>query len=140
MLKTTETVIDGHRLRVTQLALGQSRPMFFKLTKICGPAVVSFMKALDGKKLADVALPVMADAIGELIKSLDYETFNAFVQTFARVTETFDEKNVSILLSGSIELDAFGGNYGTLLKWLAFCLEFNFASFLSGWDLTIPRG
>ena len=132
MLKTFETEIDGYKLRVTQLALGTSRPMAFKLLKIAGPAIAAFLKELDGKKIADVKPSAVAGALTELIEKLDYATFDTFVKTFAGVTEVLGDNGSNVLLSGSIDLDAFGGNFSTLIKWLAFCIDKNFSSFLVG--------
>ncbi len=139
MLQKYDTTIDGYSLRVTQLALGVSRPMAFKLLKVAGPAIASFVGELDGKKLADVKPSAMAGAIRELTERLDYATFDLFVKTFAGVTEVLGADGSNTLLSGSIDLDAFDGNYATLCKWLAFCVEKNFASFLSGSGLTALR-
>lgn len=140
MLQVHNTTIDGYQLKVTQLPLGISRPMFFKLTKICGPAVVGFLKNLDGKDLKSVALPVLADAIAEVIANVDYATFDAFMLSFAQVTEIIGADGSNTLLAPRLQTDAFNGNYATLMKWFAYSLDINFSSFLAGLGLTVPRG
>src|SRR4051812_2689427 len=110
MLNTVTVDILGTQVRVTQLPLAKSRPLFFKLMKVCGPGVVKFLSALDSKtQLQNVAMPVIADALGELVNSLDYPTFDLFVKEFATGSVILEPggNEHGRAMTAAIETDAF---------------------------------
>lgn len=137
MLAIADTVLDGTRYQITQLPLGISRPIFFKLLKVCGPALAGSIKSItDAKSLGDLDLAVLGQGLDELITRLDYSFFNELVLVFAGTTVIVDGSSPhGTALKATIETTAFDGDYGKLCRWLGFCLKHNFAGFLAGWAL-----
>lgn len=141
MLKSETREIGGRKLTVTQLGTGDGLRLFFKLGKLVGPSVGTLLRQWQGKS---VTKEVVGMAITELLAAIEWSDFNEFVQTFAKVTrETVtvtndrgDSEERTVSLDKTIGNIAFAGDYLTLMQWLGFCLEVNFASFFTGLGLT----
>lgn len=117
-VKTTE--IGGRTFAVTQLGAKDGFATFVKLTKMVGPA----MGKLSG------GLPALADAAQLLASNLDEVIGWGIVELFARHTTITIESGAAVPLNGA--LDVFAGKFEDLFAWLEFCLDANYASFLSG--------
>lgn len=117
-VKTIE--LGGRTFSVTQLGAKDGFATFVKLTKMVGPAI--------GKLAGGV--PAMADAAQLLASNLDEAVAWGVVELFARHTTMTIESGQAIPLTGGI--DVFAGKFEDLFAWLEFCLDTNYASFLSG--------
>jgi hypothetical protein len=118
MLETRSKSIDGFEYRVTQLGAKQGRVVFTRLAKVLGQA------------MADKDNPIAA-----LASSLDPGDVDYLCDTFAPVT-TVNIQGKEPRLSDIFDMH-FAGKYGPLLKWLGFCMEVNFGSFLDEMGINI---
>lgn len=141
-------VIAGKKYVVTTLSTDPGRKLWFKLLKICGPALGTFLRDAgaqlltgDGNfSLKAVSMPLAGAALTELVAGLQESDFDAFYATFLESTalELEDDKGTRRIQLESIKSVAFAGQYGIMVKWLGFCLEVNFASFFAELGLTAP--
>lgn len=114
--------------------------LFFKLIKICGPAMSRFLRALDiGDEVAleQLSVGVAADALDEVIRGLDEVTFKDFYATFAKNTQLITDEGGQLPLL-KVGPAVFSADYGTMVKWMAFAMQVNFSSFLSDLASTVP--
>ena len=142
MLKSDIREISGRRFRVTEVGTEEGLRLFFKLTKLIGPSMAELLKQWQGGTLKPVhAMP----ALSEFIAQLQWNDLSEFVNVFAKATvelvQGVDEKTGEpferqVPLDKTIKTTAFAGDYMTLMKWLGFCLEHNFASFFAGMGVT----
>jgi len=132
MLKSDTREIGGKRYCVTQLAAEPGQRLFFQLAKLIGPSVAALLREWQGK---EVTPDTVAAALSEFVQTLTYAQFRDFVDTFMGSTDVLgeDDKRVKLL---SMKALAFAGDYGSLMKWVAFCLEVNYASFFGDMGLT----
>lgn len=137
MLKSETREIGGRKLEVTQLGTGQGLKLFFKLGKLVGPSIATLIRQWQGKAISK---QVVADAMLELVEKLEWSDFQELVNVCAKSTSQVvtNERGetLRIELSKTIDTIAFAGDYLSLMKWLAFCLELNFASFFVDLGLT----
>jgi hypothetical protein len=74
----------------------------------------------------------------ELSERVTEADFEAIVAEFIKYTEVHTPGQTQ----GPVPLNpvfAFTGDYGSMFKWLALCIEHNYASFLGGLGITSPR-
>lgn len=112
MREQRQKEIDGSVYTVTQLGAKVGKNLMFRL----------------GKALAAAGADSTASGIASALREEDFE----FVcDTFARMTtfHTLEAPSKEPRLSDLFD-DHFAGRYGALVKWLAFCIEVNFGSFL----------
>lgn len=136
MLPETQVAIGAASYTLKTIPAGEARPLYFRLLKVCGPAMVRALRsgvtgfsslrnpetgALDPKLLG-----IAGDALEELLERLTEADFELFVKTFSRHTFIGTQQ-----LSAVIDTLAFAGHPGHLIVWLRECLKFTFASFLS---------
>jgi len=137
MLKSETREIGGRKLEVTQLGTAQGLKLFFKLGKLVGPSVATLIKQWQGKAISK---EVVGEALIELLDKLEWSDFQELVVVCARSTmqiHTNDKgETVRLPLEKTIDTIAFAGDYLSLMKWLGFCLELNFASFFVDLGLT----
>ena len=139
LLPTATRTIGPRTFIVTALPTTHGRRLFFRLIKICGPSVTRFLSAMDGvKDVRQMDASVLAAAAEELIRSLDESAFNDFYDTFAQHTQVSTESGGQVPFE-RVAVNVFSADYGSMIKWLAFCLEHNFASFFSGLVTTGSR-
>lgn len=132
LLPTGSRTIGDRTFVVTALPTTHGRRLFFRLIKICGPSVSKFLASLEGvTDLRKVDASVLASAAEELIRNLDESAFNDFYETFAQHTQVSTDSGGQVPFS-KVAVNVFAADYGSMVKWLAFCLEFNFASFFTG--------
>lgn len=137
-LPSTHRTIGARTFIVTALPTAPGRRLFFKLVKICGPAITRFLRSLDGKSasLEELDVSVLAGAADELIKNLDEVTFEDFYKTFSDSTRVVTPEGGEAPLA---TYNGFSADYGSMVKWMAFCLEVNYASFFGDLGLTALR-
>lgn len=137
MLPETTVTIGGLAYTLKTVPTGEARPLYFRLLKTCGPAVVRALRSgvTTFKSLKDPSTwGIAADAMDELLTRLNEEDFELFVATFAKHTTMAG----GVPLSGVINTLAFAGHPGHLFVWLSECLKFSFASFLADLGITSP--
>jgi hypothetical protein len=140
LLPTAHRQIGARTFFISALPTVPGRRLFFKLMKICGPACVSFLRSLDGtEKVEELDVAVLADAAEELIRNLSEADFEDFYTTFEGSTQVSTPEGGQVPLS-TLKARAFSADYGSMVKWMSFSLEFNFSSFLADLGLTAPRG
>lgn len=132
MLQSQTRKIGEHTYRVTQLGSEPGQRLYFRLIKLVGPSLAEVLKQWRGEKKVNSGSA--AAALTELMSSLDYSMWREFVDTFAEATDVLsdDGKRSGTLVELGINKPkglAFAGHYGHLMKWLAFSLEVNYASF-----------
>lgn len=136
MLKSDTREIGGKRYCVTQLAAEPGQRLFFQLAKLIGPSVAALLREWQGK---EVTPDTVAAALSEFVQSLTYAQFRDFVDTFmgsTKVLGTNDKGEETQAPLLSMKALAFAGDYGSLMKWIAFCLEVNYGSFFGDMGLT----
>ena len=140
MLKTETREIGGQRYAVTQFGTAEGLQIFFWLGKLVGPSIAALIKQWQGKS---IQASTIGAALAELSNGLTFGDFDRLVQACARSTRvvvTNDKgETVNVPLDKTIGTVAFAGDYLSLMKWLGFCLELNFASFFAGLGLTSPQ-
>lgn len=139
LLPTASRTIGSRTFTVTALPTTHGRRLFFRLVKICGPSVTKFLSSMDGiTDVRQVDAKVLAVAAEELIRNLDEPAFNDFYETFAQHTQVSTDQGGQVPLD-RVSATVFAADYGTMIKWLTFCLEHNFASFFTGLVATGSR-
>lgn len=137
MLKSETREIGGKRYAVTQFGTQEGLQIFFWLGKLVGPSIAALVKQWQGKS---ITVNVVSAALTELANGLQYADFNKLVQACAKCTKQVvtnaEGETVSVPLEKTIDTVAFAGDYLSLMQWLGFCLEVNFASFFVGLGLT----
>ena len=134
MLKIANRTINGKRYDIVALAAEPGRRMLIKLFKLIGPTL---SQALRGKsslkelRIVDLSGDDLANMVMELSERVSEDDFNTIVETFLGSTQ-IDGKPVEPYL-------AFAADYGSLFKWLGFCVEHNYSSFLGDLGITNPR-
>ena len=146
MLKSETKEIGGKKYSVTQLSAEPGQRLFFHLVKFVGPGVSTLLREWQGT-VTDEGKPqvdaeTIAAALSELVQVFTYAHFRDFVDTFMSSTHVIgsdkEGNEVRVPLEKTKAL-AFAGDYGSLVKWLAFCLEVNFGSFFDDMGLTSPQ-
>lgn len=141
MLKSETREIGGKRYAVTQFGTQEGLQIFFWLGKLAGPSIAALVKQWQGKSISQATVGA---ALVELANGLQWADFNRLVQACAKCTKQVITKvdehgateTVSLPLEKTIDTVAFAGDYLSLVQWLGFCLEVNFASFFVGLGLT----
>lgn len=110
MIESKTKTIGNHDYRVTQLGALKGRKVLTRLFKVIGPVVAAAVSG--GQNLAHA------------LDGVDEDTVEYLCDAFAARTEVD-----GVALDKVFEIH-FAGNYAEMVKWLAFCVEFNFASFL----------
>lgn len=146
MLKSETREIGGKEYCVTQLGAEDGQRLFFKLLKFVGPSVAALLREWrgrvdeQGKPQLDVR--VLSSALSEFMSQLSYGEFRDFVDTFMKSTALIgdaDERgNKPRVNLDKMKALAFVGDYGSLVKWLGFCLEVNYSSFFADMGAMLP--
>jgi hypothetical protein len=134
MLKSQSREIGGTTYEVQTLSTEPGLRLFFQLAKLVGPATASALKQWQTKEMTP---QMFAAGIAEFMSQLQYATFMDFVSTFQESTTVVGANGNKAKLS-DMKAIAFAGDYGSLMKWLGFCLEVNFKSFFVDLGLTKP--
>ncbi len=121
MIQTSERAIGKHTYYVTQLGFRKSREVFARLTKIIGPALGSLLAGGDNQAKAGAALEALCAQVSE--SDLEY-----LCDTFGEWTTVKAGDKKMKLTAEAMEL-VFAGHIEDCFRWLAFCLEANYAGF-----------
>lgn len=140
-LEAKDKTIGEHTYRVYQLPATQGLTMFMDLAKMVGPSLGVLIDAVKSEKggaasLSDLmGTSLQGDAFGTAIAALVERFDTAKVQDM--ISKLREKSEVDVSGSGNfVKLGAvyeahFAGKIGTLLSWLRFALEVQFADFLS---------
>lgn len=121
MRKEKETIINGTKLKVTQLGFAEGMELLTTLGRIIGPALS------DPQKTANSAA-----MIGNVISRLSYPEIASITDKLAKSTRTEREPGRWPLLEPEVDL---AGNYDLTLRWLKFALEVNYGDFFAAGGL-----
>lgn len=124
MIEKKTKSIGGKNYEVYELGAKKGRQVLTRLLRLLGPALGGMS---EGKGDAEARI---ASALGKLVESLTDADTDYFCDTFAAVTNVEMEGRMP-LLSDVFDLH-FKADYLNMFKWLAFCFEVNFGSFLAG--------
>lgn len=133
MIETVPKEIDGTTYHLHTLGARDGRHMLVRLTKVLGPSVGRLAestvdpKGQGGKGLAEA----VAGAIYELSEHLSEADLDWICEKFGNRTEIDQEGGKRHLLDLELQELHFAGRFGTMIKWLAACLEVNFADFFA---------
>ncbi len=122
MISTSERAIGKHVYLVTQLGFAKSRQVFARLTKMIGPALAELLASGDGQAKAGAALAALCQQVSE--SDLEY-----LCDVFADTTLVKMPDGKKARLDAQAQELIFGGAIADCFKWLAFCLEANYADF-----------
>jgi len=141
-LKQEERAIGNYTYRVTQLPSAKGLEVLAKLLEVLSGPLAALIPSLLGKgvenakatlaSLAPLALSRLVEELGPRIK---YADLKWLCETFGGRTllVTFDGKPPKSLTL-EVQQHHFAGRYGSLFKYLGFCLEMNFRGFTGGED------
>lgn len=115
MIPTETKEIDGTTFEVRGLDLRTERAMFVRLVKLLGPAITDFAKTKD-----------QTAALAKLLEVVDNEDLDYLILEFGKVSKFQIENGSTVPLMDA----AFKNGISTQMKWLWFCLEHQYASFL----------
>ena len=122
MIETVERTIGKHGYIVTQLGFKRSRQVFARLTKMVGPALSELLGGGESQAKAGAALSALCAQVSE--PDLEY-----LCDTFADCTLVKMPDGGKKRLDADTQEVIFGGHIEDCFKWLAFCLEANYAGF-----------
>jgi hypothetical protein len=121
MLETTTRTIGEDTYRVTPLQAIQGRKVLVKLLKALGPAAEAVADAQSGN---------VGALLAKLTANLEESLVDELCEIFAGRTEfQHGSKWIGLGEAGQFDLH-FIKKYGQMAKWLAFCVEINYGSFL----------
>jgi hypothetical protein len=140
MLKTEERTIGAHTYRVTQLPAPVGRKLLVRLTKVIAPVLGTGVKGIDLKdpqklSLLDIDLDSLGDALATFAEHLSEADLDYLCDVMAKQTQVNNIGELGPaqwLTLDSVQEHHFAGQYGDMFRWLAFSLEVNYRSFLSG--------
>lgn len=118
--------IDGIEYEVTQLGAKEGRALFVRISKMIGPSLASLAKA-DLASLMDSNVAQLAPAIETFVRDVSEEDLDVLCSKFAERSAYRDGKDWPEL-DRNFD-DHFAGAYLRMIKWLAFCVEVNYADF-----------
>lgn len=141
ILATATRTIGDRTFTISALPTLPGRRLFFRLVKICGPSFSKFLAALEGvSDIRKLDAAVLASAAEELIRNLDESAFEDFYNTFATHSQVSTPDGGGMVPFERVAATVFSADYGSMVKWLSFCLEHNYSSFFSGLAATNHRG
>jgi hypothetical protein len=121
MRKEKESIINGTKIKVTQLGFAEGMELLTMLGRIIGPALS------DPKKISQPA-----SIIGDIIGRLSYGELSSITDKLARSTRIEREPGRWPVLEPEVDL---AGNYDLTIRWLKFALEVNFGDFFAAGGL-----
>lgn len=121
--RVTKT-IDGIDFTHTQLGAKEGRKVLVMITKSVGPGLGKLL----GETNAVSVTAAIGDAVKDLADSLTVSDLEMLCETMGRSTEMLWDGKFIQLTTDHQDI-VFAGKYGTMFKWLWFCLEVNYSSF-----------
>ncbi len=122
MITTKERSIGANTYKVTQLGFKKSREVLARLSKMLGPVLAELLSAGNAQEKAGAALAALCAQVSE--QDLEY-----LCGVFADCTFVTLPDGSMKRLDAQAQEALFGGNIAECFKWLAFCLEANYADF-----------
>lgn len=116
--------IGDYTYRVTQLGARESGRVFFRLCNIFAP----IFDGLDIKGSKDLEAAALG-GISRALKTIKAEDFEFLVTAFGKSTEVETSPEVWPRIDKVYE-EHFAGRFGDQFRWVAFCINVNYASFL----------
>ena len=140
MLESEKRAIGNTTFEVFQLGSLSARKTLVRLTKAFGPVLGKLLGELGlengaspeaiKERLSVKVIGTLADSLAEHISEADLEYL---CETFGKASFYYEgDKRLQLTLERQ-ELLFKGGNLLTMFKWLAFCLEVNYADFFVAW-------
>lgn len=121
------TTIGDFEYTVTQLGAKTGRAVAARLAKVLAPLTKAESQD-EGR-----------EALAELLSSINEADLTYLCDTFSARTSYRDLGDPSKQPELSQTFDVhFAGRYGAMLKWLMFCVEVNFSSFLDELGIELP--
>jgi hypothetical protein len=132
-IQTKQKRINDHTYEVVQFGAKQANRVLVSLVKMLGGSLAELVSA-PGDVEARLSV-----AVGALQKSLSADDLEAMCEAFASRTtlvltaqSAAGPQTIKTPLAGIFDEHFSGDNYPSLFQWLAFAIEFNYASFISG--------
>ena len=122
MISTKERAIGANTYKVTQLGFKKSREVLARLSKMLGPVLAELLSSGSSKDKAGAALAAICAQVSE--SDLEYLCSVFSECTFVTLPDGTLKK-----LNDQTQEALFGGQIMECFKWLAFCLEANYADF-----------
>lgn len=127
MISTSERAIGKYVYFVTQLGFKKSRQVLARLTKMIGPALGELMASVEGKDSFNIG--DAGPAIALLCAQVSDADLEYLCETFSEGTQVKMPDGKRVPLNTDAQELIFGGHIEECFKWLAFCLEANYAGF-----------
>ena len=136
-LPTRSKKIGDCTYKVTLLSAGEGLPINALLLRVLGPAVATLAGDIppDFTSIKDLPWQAIARAVNSAIHNLDAQDLRTLVDTFAPKTQVVQPDGKQPFLHDVFDLH-FAGRYALMYRWLAFCVQENFADFLDILPLT----
>lgn len=135
MRETEKRSIDGHEYTVTQMGFADQRRVLALLTKKLGPGLAvglgGLLSALGrekGTSVLDLDFEELSQGIVRLIQDLDEADLLVLEEAFGK-TSTVRKSDGKTPFLTSDNIGHFRGRMLAYFKWLAFCVEVNYADF-----------
>lgn len=128
-LEQKSTVIGEYEYTVTQLPARQGKSVAVRLGRILAPLA---KEGADGEE-ADKAAGLVA-----LFEKLDDKDVDFLCDVFMKTTSFHKLGDMKQPELSHFFDEHFAGRYGQMFKWLQFCAEVNFGSFLGEVGLQLP--
>jgi len=127
-LETKSRVIGRYEYKVTQLGFKKGNATWVRLLKVLGPALGKLLET--GANLKSMNVAALSGPLAELAMTLTEEDLNYFCEVFGEATVVEVSADKKPILVPKVQETHFAGQYGEMLKWLAFCVEVNYSDFM----------
>lgn len=118
------------QIRVRQFGAREGMRVLTRIFNSVGPAIGKAVSAKDDKDTDSS----VGEIFNELSAAMDPDTVDYFIGVCAKHSQATQGEKLQNMTDGVMTL-CFAGNYMLLFKWLAFCFELNYGSFLEDPDL-----
>lgn len=133
-MEPVERRIGEHRYRLGVLPYGKGKPVLVRLAKLLGGPLGKLVDGGGGpgnlSSLLDTKLNVGA-ALAELAQNLNETDLDYLCEVFGQACQVEMQAGKWIPVAQVAEIH-FAGKYALMFRWLAACLEVNFADFFGG--------
>jgi len=133
-IEVREITIGEHTYYVTQLGTKSGLRKLVQMAKMLGPGMGAFVGGVGRGNQGDLESALaqgFGEAVHEMAVRLDEVQISALVDEFAKNTTVRVSDELQPRLSDIFD-DHFAGRYDAMVRWLRFCWEINFSSFLGG--------
>ncbi len=127
-LETKARTIGRFEYRVTQLGFKRGNATWIRLLKVLGPVLG---KLLEGGGFKGIGVEGLSGGLSALAENLTQEDLEYFCEVFGESTIVHVSADKDPVLLPKYQETHFAGQYGEMLKWLAFCVEVNYSDFFA---------